>query len=369
MSALCAEGLAMAPATARGEDDIGLRYEVAPAAVVVGRGSISVGRTADGPPPSEVQRAVAHMSNYDESSPSSSTEPDSDPGSADNVDNSDPSITREVPLAILQAAAAAAAQGRPASLAGLPPADFWRRLQEVRSDKPQDHAAWADRLVRFREKYGWPLTICTSDIARALRSGAHQYLPPRAPNSRPLVTFVPKRIDERLCAIEEYQMLATFALEAAFRADAAAGAALVVDLRGTATNISRTLFASFADLARGVALISGSVPTRIVHVQLIEDASAGRVARAAVGLLLSRFSAKLRARIHRGGAEAAVEALGAELLPRELGGTRDAEGEWRAWLAARRDEEEASGFSPSGSAPWADHVAAKGVASARACRC
>ncbi|CAE8601276.1 unnamed protein product, partial [Polarella glacialis] len=90
------------------------------------------------------------------------------------------------------------------------------------------------------------------------------------------------------------------------------------------------------DVTRGLALVSGAVPVKVSHIQLIEDWDGARIARTAVGLVLARLSGKMRHRVSRGGLQEALDVLGPDAVSSTMGGTRDSEAEFSAWLRQQK---------------------------------
>eukprot|EP00930_Biecheleria_cincta_P014285 TRINITY_DN12361_c0_g1_i1.p1 TRINITY_DN12361_c0_g1~~TRINITY_DN12361_c0_g1_i1.p1 ORF type:complete len:171 (-),score=22.23 TRINITY_DN12361_c0_g1_i1:126-617(-) len=113
------------------------------------------------------------------------------------------------------------------------------------------------------------------------------------------------------------------------------GRSLAGDLRRIASSL-QALLSGYTDVKRGIAMASGGFPVKVAHVQLIEDEDGARLARMALGLVISKLSSKLRARVHRGGPRAALDALGGDMLPIFLGGLRDSDSEFSAWLQQLR---------------------------------
>jgi len=251
-------------------------------------------------------------------------------------------VPEEVSTAVL-----ACCGERPTILAGLPLPVFWHQVRRI--SKKEDPFVVLQRVLNFRAKYKWPLTICVADVSKALEHGVFQYLPPQPPLWHPLLTCALRNMDTRNCAVEEYQKLAMFMMEAAFRAIAenASGLIVVVDLRGISSSLARSVLTSITDLSRGVAMCSGSLPACISHVQLIESGSHQGFLKAILSMLLSGLSAKVLSRISRGDLKAALATVGARDLPSALGGDRDAEPEWRTWLETRCAREASSGL-PAG---------------------
>lgn len=231
-------------------------------------------------------------------------------------------------------------------LAGLPLPDFWRQLQRL--SRREDPMKPFERMLQFRSTYRWPLTIRAGNVARALDSGMLQYLPPQAPRGHPLLTCALCKMDMQRCAMEEYQMLAMFMLEAAFRSmvEDHCGLIVVVDLRGISSSLARLVFMNFADLSRAIAMCSGSMPSCVAHVLLIEGPATSRFLKATLAMILSSLSGKVMSRIRRGGVDAAAEFIGVRALPQWLGGDRDADGEWLRWLEAWRVQEVTLGLEP-----------------------
>lgn len=237
------------------------------------------------------------------------------------------------------AATSSSSSGKDASpeVAGVPLEVFWQKLQAIDKQGGKDGGALAraEKVLSFRQRFAWPLTIGARHIEKALSSGSQVYLPPRHTGDRPMVIFVAEKLSTRLCTMEEYQKLAMFMLEAAFR-DASAergnGVTIVLDVRRLSSVMWQALLSGFSDVSRGIAMCSGALPVKASHVQLIEDEHDARVARYAVSFLLSKLSSKLRSRVNRGGLDEAVKAIGKETLPLFLGGLRDSTAEFLNWL-------------------------------------
>eukprot|EP00930_Biecheleria_cincta_P014286 TRINITY_DN12361_c0_g1_i2.p1 TRINITY_DN12361_c0_g1~~TRINITY_DN12361_c0_g1_i2.p1 ORF type:complete len:410 (-),score=89.04 TRINITY_DN12361_c0_g1_i2:126-1355(-) len=226
----------------------------------------------------------------------------------------------------------------PWEVAGLPLDRFWQKLAdaEARGGKEGSAMARAEKFLSFRQRFCWPLTISAKQVDQALASRAHVYLPPRRPGEKPLLVFCTDKVDTRLCTMEEYQKLTMFMLEAAFRETDADGVMIVLDVRGLSSALGQALLSGYTDVKRGIAMASGGFPVKVAHVQLIEDEDGARLARMALGLVISKLSSKLRARVHRGGPRAALDALGGDMLPIFLGGLRDSDSEFSAWLQQLR---------------------------------
>lgn len=258
--------------------------------------------------------------------------------------------TCDVPEEVSKAVLACCGE-QPVILAALPLPVFWQQIQ--RMSRKEDAFVILQRMLSFRSKYKWPLTICVAEVSRALRHCVFQYLPPQPPLWHPLLTCVLRNMDTKSCSVEEYQKLAMFMMEAAFRAVAedARGLVILVDLRGISSSLARSVLTGITDLTRGVAMCSGSLPVCISHVQIIESGSQPVFLKAILSMLLSGLSTKVLSRVSRGDLKAALETVGAQDLPVAFGGDRDAEPEWRAWLEDRRSQEAASGLLRLGEAP------------------
>jgi len=259
-----------------------------------------------------------------------------------------PSVPRE----ILESVKACSC-GRPPVVAGLRLQEFWDHLE--RFGKKENAGAILQRMLNFRSKYKWPLTITLADIGSTLMNGPFQYLPPTASDSRPFLVVTPRQMDMAKCPLEQHQKLLMLILEAAFRAsamyaDGGAGLLAVVDLRGTSSSVARNMLASFSDLARSVAMCKGSLPTSISHLHIIEGDNPSSVHKAIVSLLLSNLNAKVQARVSFGNHQAVLEAVGAGMMPKSLGGRRDGDAEWRQWLQGWQAEEVALGLALTPSA-------------------
>lgn len=222
----------------------------------------------------------------------------------------------------------------PLDVAGLPLDRFWQKLAaaEAQGGKEGSAMARAEKFLSFRQRFCWPLTISAKQVDQALASGAHVYLPPRRPGEKPLLVFCADKLDTRLCTMEEYQKLTMFMLEAAFRETDTDGVIIVIDVRALSSALGQALLSGYTDVKRGLAMASGGFPVKVAHVQLIEDEDGARLGRMALGLVISKLSSKLRARVHRGPPSAALEALGDDMLPIFLGGLRDSDSEFSAWL-------------------------------------
>jgi len=246
----------------------------------------------------------------------------------------------EIPPGIVSAVMASVGL-RPALVAGMPLPVFWSRVLAMRSHSKEDPKLSVQRMLDFRRKYGWPLTISTQHVARALRSGMQRFLPARDPSQRSIVTYVFRNADTTVCALEEYQMLSMFMLEAALRSGSADGGGLtvIVDLRGISSAFARAIFASFSDVARSVAMVSGTLPAKISRVQLIEGDNSSRAMQTVISMLFSKLGRKMVSRVGRGGVDAAVDAIGAAELPKSLGGDRDDDADWNTWLRSWHEEE------------------------------
>lgn len=236
---------------------------------------------------------------------------------------------------------------QPALLAGLPLIAFWHQVR--RMSRKEDPLVVLQRMLGFRSKYKWPLTICVADVSKAIGHSVFQYLPPQPPRHHPLLMCSLQNMDTKTCSVEEYQKLAMLMMEAAFRASAedARGLIILVDLRGISSSLARSVLTSITDLTRGVAMCSGSLPACVSHVHLIEGGSQPGFLKAILSMLFSGLSTKVLSRVSRGDPKTALETIGAQDLPRSLGGDRDADSEWRAWLGARRAQEVASGLLPA----------------------
>lgn len=234
-------------------------------------------------------------------------------------------------------------------VAGMPLPVFWSRVLAMRSHSKEDPKLSVHRMLDFRRKYGWPLTISTQHVARALKSGIQRFLPARDPCQRCIVTYVFRNADTAVCALEEYQMLSMFMLEAALRSGSSGGGGLtvVVDLRGISSTFARAAFMSFSDVARSIAMVSGTMPAKISRVQLIQGEDSSRAMQAVINMLFSRLGSKMVSRVGRGGVEAAVDAIGAAELPRSLGGDRDDDADWNTWLRSWHEEEVSLGLRSS----------------------
>lgn len=229
---------------------------------------------------------------------------------------------------------------RQLALAGLPLPAFWTKLKAL--SKKEDPSKPFHRMMQFRRRHQWPLTISESSVARALESGMFQFLPPQAMGQSAVLTCSPRLMDTKRCSVEEYQMLAMFVFEAAFRsASAELGPVVIIDLRDISPTLAGSVFASIADVARGVAMCAGTLPLSMSHVQVIEAPSSNRFLKYVLGVLMSKLSSKILSRLSRGDEQAAAKAMDAAILPRSLGGERDADAEFSNWLAAWRAEESA----------------------------
>lgn len=220
-------------------------------------------------------------------------------------------------------------------VAGLPLDEFWRKLLTLETKGPKSAFARAEKLLQFRRRFFWPLSISAHHVEKALRSGANVYLPPRCVGDSPFVIFTAQKVDTSLCTMEEYQMLIMFMLETAFRdsyPDQDRGVILVLDVRHLSSVVWQAFISGLSDMRRGVAMCSAALPMKASHVQLIQDEAGARLAHFSVGLALSKLSSKMRSRVNRGGPEAALEALGKETLPDFLGGQRDSVLEFSEWL-------------------------------------
>lgn len=233
----------------------------------------------------------------------------------------------------------AAASGHKGELevAGMPLEDFWRKLLTLETKGPRGGSALArgEKLLRFRQRFSWPLSISAHHVDKALRSGANVYLPPRCLGDSPLVIFTAQKVNTRLCTMEEYQMLIMFMLETAFKdscPDHDRGVTVVLDVRHLSSVVWQAFLSGFSDMARGIAMCSAALPMKASHVQLIEDEAGARIAHYAIGLVLSKLSSKTRSRVIRGGPDAALQTLGKEILPDFLGGQRNSVGEFSGWL-------------------------------------
>jgi len=268
-------------------------------------------------------------------------------------DATSPAPVSSVPAHIVESVAECSG-GRPRLIAGMPLEHFWDHLE--RFGKKDSAASILQRMLAFRKKYKWPLTMTTADVGDTLLSGAFQYLPPLPQDSRPVLLVTPRMMDTSKCSIEQYQKLVMLALEAAFRAsadcaDGGDGLLAIVDLRGTSAALARGMLASFSDLARSVAMCRGSLPTSISHLHFIESDAPSNVLKAIVNILMSNLHAKVQARVSFGSQKVVLEAVGAQMLPASLGGQRDDVSEWRDWLRVWRAEEVASGLVASGGPP------------------
>ncbi|CAJ1434913.1 unnamed protein product, partial [Effrenium voratum] len=221
-------------------------------------------------------------------------------------------------------------------VAGMRLEDFWQRLLALESKgKAGSALSRGEKLLRFRQRYSWPSSISAQRVEKALRSGANVYLPPRWVGDSPVIIFIAQKVNTRLCAMEEYQMLIMFMLETAFRdsnPDQDRGVTVVLDVRHLSSVVWQACLSGFSDMARGIAMCSAALPMKASQVQLIEDEAGARAAHYAVGLILSKLSSKTRSRVTRGGPQAALEGLGKEMLPDFLGGLRDSKAEFSDWL-------------------------------------
>lgn len=260
------------------------------------------------------------------------------PGSLGSLDASPRSNGHVVPAPLKGLVDSIAAElGLKGSLevAGLPLDEFWRKLLTLETKGLKSAFARAEKLLQFRRRFFWPLSISAHHVEKALRSGANVYLPPRCVGDSPFVIFTAQKVDTSLCTMEEYQMLIMFMLETAFRdsyPDQDRGVILVLDVRHLSSVVWQAFISGLSDMRRGVAMCSAALPMKASHVQLIQDEAGARLAHFSVGLALSKLSGKMRSRVNRGGPEAALEALGKETLPDFLGGQRDSVLEFSGWL-------------------------------------
>eukprot|EP00434_Breviolum_minutum_P027535 symbB.v1.2.024355.t1/scaffold2298.1/size82988/5 len=216
--------------------------------------------------------------------------------------------------------------------------------------------ARAEKLLHFRRRFSWPLSISAQHVEKALRSGANVYLPPRCSGDSPVVLFTAQKVDTNLCTMEEYQMLIMFMLETAFRdsyPDQDRGVILVLDVRHLSSVVWQAFISGLSDMRRGLAMCSASPPMKASHVQLIQDEAGARLAHFSVGLVLSKLSSKMRSRVNRGGPTTALQTLGKETLPDFLGGQRDSVLEFSGWLEqlALADPSQIAASACVGSAP------------------
>lgn len=220
------------------------------------------------------------------------------------------------------------------TVAGLPLSEFWAKLLLLESSggKHGKAVARADKMLRFRQRWSWPLSIGVRQVEAALRSGATIYLPPRWPGDSHLLVFTAQKLNTRLCTMQEYQLLILFMMEAALRDSRPdhPGITIVLDVRLLSSVIWQACLSGWNDMRRGIELCS-ALPIKAPHVQLIED-EARWVATSAVQFFLSKFGSKMRSRVHRGGPQAAIDKLGTEILPDFLGGRRDSMAEFSSWL-------------------------------------
>mmetsp|Transcript_46512 Transcript_46512/g.86965 ORF Transcript_46512/g.86965 Transcript_46512/m.86965 type:complete len:378 (+) Transcript_46512:73-1206(+) len=241
-----------------------------------------------------------------------------------------PEFIRKLAVSIAMASGDA---GTP-EVAGMPLAEFWRKMvaSESSSGKRGGAQGRAEKFLLFRKNYSWPLSVGVHHVETALRSGANVYLPPRWAGDSPLVVFTAQKVNTRLCSMQEHQKLIMFMLEAAFRdsAPGRGGVTIVLDVRLLSNVFWQAAVAGFSDAARAVAMCS-ALPMKATHVQLIEDEAGAWIANLALELLLKKLSSKMRSRINRGGPQAAIDGLGEENLPDFLGGCRSS-AEFSTWL-------------------------------------
>jgi len=283
--------------------------------------------------------------------PAVPSDADADPGRAERLELPGPerwpsaAVPADVARAVL-----ACCRGRPPMVAGLPLPVFWHHM--LRVGKASDPAQGMERILNFRRKYNWPLTICLRDISEMVGgSAALEYVPPRESAGQPTVVFAPRHLNLAKRSMEPYQMLLMFMLEAAFREsverrEEGFGLVVIIDLREISSALTRHVLMSFSDVARGVAMCSGSLPMSIAHVHLVEGSSNGGVIKAVVSMFMAPLSSKVLSRISWRSHEALLGAVGPDRLPASLGGARNAgQAEWRGCLEAWGKQEAALGLA------------------------